>query len=186
MVQVSFRPQSVTFTCTGPILPSSENTVTRNSMMGVPVFGICFEADSSSAKIYKSNNTFPVKKLFGGNRIDYLQIHCKNHMYFFWFDHFAEHNFTENVFSEGKWAAVEELYGMYTIQVGINNQWLYLTDEDGLELLTTDIHAQEYVKLYFYAHTMAKHSHHLVGLPALEEDLKECDKKWGYPYTNYY
>ena len=104
-------------------------------------------------------------------------------MYFFWFDHFAEHKFTEDAFSQGSWADIEDLYGLYTIQVGINNQWLYITDEDGLELHTSEIHAQEKVKMYFYAHTMAKQSHHLVGLPAMEDDLRECDKVWGYPYS---
>ena len=105
-------------------------------------------------------------------------------MYFFWFDHFAENGFTEEVFAEGSWVDVEDKYGSYTIQQGIINRWIYITDYDGIELLTTKLHAQEYVKLYFYAHTMAKESHRLLDIPALEDDLAACDKVWGFPYSS--
>tara|TARA_B110000483_G_C17879545_1_gene421170 strand:- start:273 stop:602 length:330 start_codon:yes stop_codon:yes gene_type:complete len=101
-------------------------------------------------------------------------------MYFYWFDHFAEHNFTEEAFSKGQWADMLELHGGFAIQRGIINQWLYVTDVDGREILDiTEIHAQEYVNMYFYAITMAKESHRLLNVPAMEEDVEACLAKWG-------
>ena len=105
-------------------------------------------------------------------------------MFFFWFDNFAGNNFSEDVFAEGYWIDVVNRYGAYTIQQGIINRWIYITDNDGIELLTTKLHAQEYVKLYFYAHTMAKQSKRLIDIPALKDDLAACDKVWGYPYSS--
>lgn len=109
-------------------------------------------------------------------------------MYKFWFKHWSDIDFADDLLAEESWEDLVEHYGEDKIRYGMQKEWIDLWSSGGGEI--TDLPPEKdegdesYVLLNFNGENMAEECVMLKGDEKYKPDLESVNDLYGTPYDD--
>lgn len=98
-------------------------------------------------------------------------------LYNYWFRHWSEIDFADDMFEEDSWDEIREAYRPIDIQDAVKRGWLFMYESGGSEITDfDDIEDDAAVEIHFHGETMAQNVYLLDGN---EEDREIVCDRWG-------